>query len=107
LPLLVKSVLPCDRRAGGPASERVAALRAILIYLVVVFGGGALIAARCFWPAQRLTNPWPHLAWLSHVPFHRYVHRSLLVLALVGLWPLVRSLGVRSLRDTLVDTPSR
>ena len=46
----------------------------------------------------------PHL-WNGHVgqiqamPFHRYLSRSLQVAAIVLLWPLMRSLHVRSLKE--------
>jgi membrane protease YdiL (CAAX protease family) len=36
---------------------------------------------------------------LSDQPFHRYVHRCVLVLALAGLFPLARGLGCRSWSD--------
>ncbi len=67
-------------------------LRALLGYLAAVFLGAAAVA------------PWVYLAvqhyapgsGIAHQPFHRYVNRCLLVLALAGIWPLVRALGLRS-----------
>lgn len=67
-------------------------LRALLGYLAVVFLGAAAVA------------PWIYLAvqhyapgsGLAHQPFHRYVNRCLLILALAGIWPLVRALGLKS-----------
>ncbi len=41
---------------------------------------------------------WP-LGQLSNAPFSRYVSRSLMIVALLGLWPLMRFLEVRSWRD--------
>ena len=67
-------------------------LRVLLGYLAAVFLGAAAVA------------PWVYLAvqhyapgsGLAHQPFHRYVNRCLLVLALAGIWPLVRALGLNS-----------
>lgn len=36
---------------------------------------------------------------IANQPFHRYVNRSLIILALAGLWPFLRSLGIRHIRD--------
>lgn len=47
----------------------------------------------------------PALHSLAEKPFRRYVSRSFLVLALVGLWPFMRGLGVRSWRDAGLGTP--
>ncbi len=77
-------------------------LRALVIYIVAVFAGGALVAPWLYWLAQGAARALPHLAFLSqigHAPFHRFVNRSLLVLALIGLWPLLRSLGATSWRE--------
>jgi hypothetical protein len=71
---------------------------ALVIYTVAVFLGGALLA------------PWLYeLARLSPIqattPFHRFVDRSFLIIALAGLWPLLRSLGVKSRRDIGLIAP--
>lgn len=52
-----------------------------LVYLVVVFVGAALLSP-WIWRAVHALVP--------HQPFHRYVNRCLIVLALAGLWPLHR-----------------
>lgn len=70
-------------------------------YLVIVFLGGALVAPWLWWGVQAAAD---HTAWawmdrLANNPFHRYVHRCVLILALAGLYPLARGLGCRSLRD--------
>ncbi len=56
-------------------------------YLFAVFIGGALIAPWLWALAQQVL---PGTA-LASQPFRRYVDRSLLGLALLGLWPMVRS----------------
>ena len=71
-------------------------LRALVIYLVGVFIGGALLAPWLYWLAQIAAPSFPLLA---RTPFHRFVDRSLLILALTGLWPLSRALGLNSWRD--------
>jgi uncharacterized protein len=68
-------------------------LRALVIYLGVVFIGGALLAPWLYWLAQTGAHWFPQIAG---APFRRFVDRSLLLLALAGLWPLMRSLGATS-----------
>jgi membrane protease YdiL (CAAX protease family) len=70
-------------------------LRALLIYTLVVFVGGALLAPWLYQLVYALA-PASHLA---QNPFHRYVDRCLLGLALIGIWPLLRALGATSWRD--------
>ena len=57
-----------------------------------------------YWLTQSFAESFPHLA---ASPFHRFVNRSLLGLALIGLWPLLRGLGARSWRDLGIINPSR
>jgi hypothetical protein len=71
---------------------------ALVIYIAAVFLGGALLA------------PW--LYWLFHfspklaaTPFHRFVDRSFLIIALAGVWPLLRALGAKSRRDIGLVAP--
>ncbi len=71
-------------------------LRALVIYIAVVFVGGALLAPWLYWLAQAFAHSFPKIA---AEPFNRFVDRSLLILALVGLWPLLRKLGVTSWRE--------
>jgi membrane protease YdiL (CAAX protease family) len=71
-------------------------LRALVIYIAVVFVGGALLAPWLYELAQLFASTFPRLA---ASPFHRFVNRSLLVLALAGLWPLLRNLGATSWRE--------
>lgn len=70
-------------------------------YLLLVFGGGGLIAPWIWWAGQHLASAGDGAWWseLGRHPFHRYVHRCLLVMAIVGLIPLARGLGCRHWRD--------
>jgi len=68
-------------------------LRALLIYLIAVFIGGALLAPPLYWLAQSIAHNIPSIA---RAPFPRYVNRALLGIALIGLWPLLKSLGLPS-----------
>jgi membrane protease YdiL (CAAX protease family) len=64
--------------------------RALMAYLLCVFAGAAILA------------PWVHHALTAFgvvVPFRRVVNRCLLVIALLGLWPLVKAIGVRSITE--------
>ncbi len=71
-------------------------LRALVIYIVVVFVGGALLAPWLYWLAQAFAHSLPKIA---AEPFNRFVDRSLLILALAGLWPLMRALRMTSWRE--------
>jgi len=77
-------------------------LRALLIYTLVVFVGGALLAP---WLYQLVHAVAPN-SHLAQNPFHRYVDRALLGLALIGIWPLLRGLGATSWRETGFVKPS-
>ena len=68
------------------------AARSLLIYFIIVFVGGALLAPWLYWLVQEIS---PQSSLAGH-PFHRYLDRALLGLALIGLWPLVRSCGINS-----------
>ena len=76
--------------------------RALLIYLAVVFIGGALLAPWLYWLAQSWAQLIPKIAG---APFHRFVDRSFLILALAGLWPLLRAFGATSLREVGLALP--
>jgi len=71
-------------------------LRALVIYMAVVFVGGALLAPWLYWLAQAFAHSFPKIA---AEPFNRFVDRSLLILALAGLWPLMRALRMNSWRE--------
>lgn len=69
-------------------------LRLLLLYLGFVFLGGALLAPWAWKAMQACAGAWPPLERLAQQPFHRYVNRCLLALALGGLWPLLRAFGL-------------
>ena len=73
-------------------------LRSVLIYLGIVFLGGALLAPWLYRLTQTGAMTSPALQKLAEQPFHRFVNRSLLALAILGLVPLLRSIGVNSWR---------
>lgn len=74
-------------------------LRALVIYILAVFVGGALLAPWLYFAAQKLVPK------LAEEPFHRFVNRALLGIALLGLWPLVKNLGATSARDLGLPPP--
>ena len=81
-------------------------LRALLIYIIAVFIGGALLAPLLYWLVQSLAHSFPQqFTNLANEPFPRYVNRCLLGLALIGLWPLAKSLDLKSLQDVGVVRP--
>jgi membrane protease YdiL (CAAX protease family) len=77
-------------------------LRALVIYIAVVFIGGALLAPWLWHLAQLFAPSFPRIA---NAPFHRFLDRSFLIVALAGLWPVLRSLGVTSCRDIGIVLP--
>src|ERR1700733_255671 len=75
---------------------------ALVIYLLFVFVGGALLAPWLWSLAQNSAATFPKIA---AAPFHRFVDRSILILALAGVWPLLRSLGAKSWREIGIVLP--
>jgi membrane protease YdiL (CAAX protease family) len=73
--------------------------RILALYVAGVLIGGAFLAPWIYWAAQGLASLTPLAAPLARHPFHRYEHRALLLLAVVGLWPFLRAFGVRSWPD--------
>ena len=81
---------PCVRSLGK-----------IFLYLLLVLIGGAL-AAPIAWHLIQMLPPdllGGLIGKVQGMPFHRYLSRSLQVAAILLLWPLLRSLRVRSLRE--------
>jgi hypothetical protein len=75
-------------------------VRSLLVYFVLVFVGGALLAPWLYWFTLGLAaHHWPFFEKLASNPFHRFVGRSLLGAALLGLWPLLRSCRMLHWRD--------
>jgi uncharacterized protein len=78
----------------------------LLAYTGTVFLGGALVAPLLYRGVQMLAVHLPTLQSLADHPFHRYVNRSLLALALICLWPLLRGLRARACRDVGLVKPT-
>jgi len=81
---------PCVRSLGK-----------IFLYLLLVLIGGTLAAPMAWHLIQMLP---PHLfggliGKIQGMPFHRYLSRSLQVAAIMLLWPLLRSLRIRSVGE--------
>jgi len=91
---------------GSPCAKKyfhaMRPLRALVIYIAVVFIGGALLAPWLYRLAQLFAHSFPQVA---SAPFHRFLDRSFLLFALAGLWPMLRSLGATSWRDIGVVPP--
>jgi len=82
------------------------ASRAIPIYAVAVILLGALFAPWLFWGAQWLAAQTSVAQPLAAYPFRRVFNRAVMIVALAGLWPLLRGIGFRSWSD-LGYVPSR
>jgi len=85
-------------------------LRALAIYIVVVFIGGCSGRAMALLVSAVFGHAFPEafggfFTKLAQNPFHRFVNRSLLGLALLGMWPLLKSLGTTSLREAGLKSP--
>ena len=76
-------------------------LRALIFYVLLVFIGGALLAPVLWHLAQFGSHLFPKLA---AAPFHRFMDRSFLILALAGLWPLLQALGASSFTELGLST---
>jgi membrane protease YdiL (CAAX protease family) len=82
-------------------------LRSTLIYTAGVFLGAAFMAPLLYHAGQVAAAHWPWLQGLAEQPFRRYVNRSLLALAILGLWPWLRMNGLSSWRDIGMAEPFR
>ncbi len=71
-------------------------VRAISIYVLAVVLLGALFAPWLYWLVQWLAATFSWAEWMGRYPFKRIFNRSLMLVALAGLWPLLRHSGVRS-----------
>src|SRR4051794_7520414 len=75
----------------------------VLAFVVLVFVVGVLVAPLVFWSVQSGAKSWPALRVLAENSFPRFVSRTLMMVALVGLWPLHRALGRPSWRELGLD----
>jgi membrane protease YdiL (CAAX protease family) len=79
----------------------------LLVYFVATVLLGALLAPVLFWSAQSLAAHGV-LPVLARFDFESVFHRALLVSAVALLWPLLRSVRVRAMRDLeLAPNPNR
>jgi membrane protease YdiL (CAAX protease family) len=76
-----------------------------LIYLALSVLLGAVIAPPLFWAAQGLAA-YNLFRVLAGFDFETFFHRALLIALLALLWPLVRSISIRSWRDLALE-PNR
>jgi membrane protease YdiL (CAAX protease family) len=74
----------------------------LFAYFAAVVLGGAILAPTLFWSAQAAAT---HgiADFLMRFDFESYFHRALLLCALLFLWPLMRSLRIRSFDDLRLD----
>lgn len=70
----------------------------MLVYFVATILIGAFLAPVLFWTAQWFLSH-GFFQFLGKVDFESFFHRALLIAAVVLMWPLLRSVGVRSLSD--------
>jgi len=77
----------------------------LLVYLLATVLLGALLAPPLFWAAQWLiAHGW--LTFLARFDFETFFHRALLIAAVILLWPIARSLSVRSPTDLQLERNS-
>jgi len=70
----------------------------IIVYLLAVVVAGGLVAPLVFAAGQALAAGGV-TDWLAKFPFHRVLSRCVQVSALVLLWPALRWIGLRRIRD--------
>jgi uncharacterized protein len=73
--------------------------RALALYLLAVFAGGALLAPWLYLGVRALAESVPALEGVARMPFARYVNRALMLTALIGLPLYIRGAGIRGWRD--------
>jgi len=71
-------------------------IRNLAIYFGCTFIGGALLAPWVYALTGALAPQAGWIAELADKPFHRYVNRSYQFMAVMGLWPFLRSVGADS-----------
>jgi membrane protease YdiL (CAAX protease family) len=70
----------------------------IALYFVSTLALGAILAPPLFWLGQA-AGGWGPLHWLRETAFQRYFDRAMFLAAVLLLWPVVRSLDIRSRHD--------
>jgi membrane protease YdiL (CAAX protease family) len=65
----------------------------VLTFVAAVFLFGVLLSPVVFWSVQTAARSFPLLRSLADNPFPRFVSRTLMMLAISGLWPLHRVLA--------------
>lgn len=70
----------------------------LLAYFAATILFGAIVAPLLFWGAQALASR-GILPVLATFDFEAFFHRALMLGAVLFIWPLLRALGVRGLRD--------
>lgn len=75
------------------------ASRAIGLYFAAVILLGALLAPWLFWAVQQVAARVDVLHVYATYPFHRIFDRAIMLVALAGLWPLLRAIGFRFWSD--------
>lgn len=73
----------------------------LLAYLLGTVLLGALLAPPLFWIAHE------KLSIFANVDFESFFHRALLIAAIALLWPMLRLLGIRNLRDLGLEPNKR
>jgi len=71
----------------------------LFLFIGGVFMAGALLAPWLYWSVQWSADAGPWFAEMARQPFHRFVHRAMLGLAVPGLWLLARHSGIHSWRQ--------
>lgn len=87
------------RRNGRFRLPPMRPLGALALYLGGIILGGALLAPWVYAVVQALAAEAGFFSKLAQQPFSRYLTRCFLLIALVGLWPLTRALGIRRWQD--------
>lgn len=67
----------------------------VLAYALFVVVGGALLAPPLYWLGQWAVDS-DSIPQLARFRFPKYLNRAVLIAALAGLWPFLRSLGLHS-----------
>ena len=71
-------------------------VQTVAVYFGVVFLGGALLAPWLYELLQWIGGTVPSVHALAKIPFPRCLNRSLMIVGLVGLWPVACKLELRS-----------